>query len=102
MKKKMESVPPSSDFVKWRVCLNSLNGLVSRIMVGLALVLVTGSMGCVGYVDGGGGDVVVAGPEVGFFGGYYGRGRDVRGYSSRGAASRGFAHAGGGGHAGRR
>jgi hypothetical protein len=40
---------------------------------------------------------VVSGPDVGFFGGPYERGRDVHEYSHRGAISRGVAHGGGGG-----
>jgi hypothetical protein len=66
--------------------------------VGLGVFLLIALTGCFGYVDGGGGgDVVVAGPEVGFFGGPYDRGRDVHAYSDRGAVSRGVAHGGGGG-----
>jgi hypothetical protein len=65
--------------------------------IGLGVVLLVGLTGCVGYVDGGGGGaVVVAGPEVGFFGGPYERGRDVHDYSHRGAVSRAVAHGGGG------
>ncbi len=72
-----------------------------RIVLALAMVLLLGSMGCVGYVDGGPGPGVVdTGPDFFFFGGGYDRGRDVHGYSHRGAVSRGVAHGGGGGHAG--
>jgi len=66
--------------------------------IGLGLLVLVAITGCLGYVDGGGGgSVVVAGPEVGFFGGHYERGRDVHAYSKRGAVSRGVAHGGGGG-----
>ncbi|HUD48283.1 MAG TPA: hypothetical protein VMR33_15735 [Candidatus Baltobacteraceae bacterium] len=66
--------------------------------VGLGVLLLASLTGCFGYVDGGGGGtVVVGGPDVGFFGGPYDRGRDVHAYSSRGAVSRGVAHGGGGG-----
>ena len=65
-------------------------------LVGLGSLLIIALTGCFGYVDGGGGGVVVAGPEVGFFGGPYERGPDVHAYSARGAASRGVAHGGGG------
>ena len=65
--------------------------------VGIGFLLLATLTGCVGYVDGGGGGtVVVGGPEVGFFGGPYERGRDVHDYSRRGAISRGVAHRGGG------
>ena len=64
--------------------------------IGLGVLLLASLTGCVGYVDGGGGAVVVAGPEVGFWGGGpYERGRDVHAYSNRGAISRGVAHGGG-------
>jgi hypothetical protein len=74
------------------------------IKIGLGTLLLIALTGCFGgYVDGGGGGaVVVAGPEVGFFGGPYDRGRDVHAYSNRGAGSRGVAHGGGGGRAGGR
>ena len=40
--------------------------------IGLGAALLVGVTGCVGYVDGGGGgSVVVAGPDVGFYGGVY-------------------------------
>lgn len=60
--------------------------------------------GCVGFVGGGYGDggVVVAEPDMYFFGGGYDRGRDVHNYSQRGFSSRAAAHAGGGGHGGKR
>lgn len=68
------------------------------IMLPLAMVLLMGSMGCVGYVDGGPGVVAVdTGPDF-WYGGGYDHGRDVHGYSHRGAVSRGVAH--GGGHVG--
>ncbi|HTA30520.1 MAG TPA: hypothetical protein VK731_08535 [Candidatus Cybelea sp.] len=76
---------------------------LKEITVGLAAVLLTVMTGCVGgYVDGGGGGVVVADPVVvGVYGGGvyrgggYERGRDVHGYSDRGSASRAVAHGGG-------
>jgi hypothetical protein len=69
---------------------------INLISVGLGSMLLIALTGCFGgYVDGGGGAVVVAGPEVGFFGGPYERGRDVHAYSNRGAVSRGVAHGGG-------
>jgi hypothetical protein len=77
--------------------MNNSKKLLYRIMLGLAMMLLTGSMGCVGYVDGGPG-VVDTGPDFFVFGGGYDRGRDVHGYSHRGAVSRGVAH--GGGHVG--
>ena len=67
-----------------------------QIQAGLGIALLTCLTGCVGYVDGGYDAgvvvpvpaVVVVGPEVGFYGGYY-HGRDERGFSHRGAESRG-------------
>ena len=59
--------------------------------------------GCVGYVGGGYGGAVVAGPDAYFWGGgVYDRGPVVRGYSQRGSASRAVAHPGGGGGKGKR
>jgi hypothetical protein len=88
------------------VALSHPRRLANQIKIGLGIALVATLTGCVGYVDGGGPDVVVAGPEVGFWGGFWGggydRGRDVRGFSARGAISRGVAHGGGGGHGGGR
>jgi hypothetical protein len=75
--------------------MNKTNGAVNRIKIGLTVALVAILTGCVGYVDGGGGGVVVADPDVYVFGGgggYYGRGHDVHDYSNRGAASRAVAH----------
>jgi hypothetical protein len=93
---KIDLLSDSVRGVKFR--LKKAGGPVVRIMIGLGIALLTVQTGCVGWVDGGGygGTVVVPGPEVTFFGGDYGRGREVRGYSSRGAASRGVAHPGGG------
>jgi hypothetical protein len=70
------------------------------IKYGLAIVLLAGLTGCVGYLGPGyGGDVVVGAPDVWVGGvwehGYVGRGV-AHGYSNRGAASRGAAHGGGG------
>ena len=42
--------------------MNNSKKLLYRIMLGLAMMLLTGSMGCVGYVDGGPG-VVDTGPR---------------------------------------
>jgi hypothetical protein len=75
---------------------------INLTKIGLGVFLLIALTGCYGYVDGGGGGaVVVAGPEVGFFGGPYERGRDVHVYSNRGAVSRAVAH-GGGGRGGKR
>ena len=90
---------------------NKANGPVDRIKIGLGIAVLAGLTGCVGYVDGGyGGGVVVAEPDVYFFGGGYDRGRDVHDYSRRGGESRAAAHpamssaahSGGGGHGGKR
>jgi hypothetical protein len=68
---------------------------VSRIRIGVGIVLLTVLTGCVGYVDGGygGGAVVVPGPDVFLFGGDYrggyDRGHDAHAYGARGASSRG-------------
>jgi len=81
---------------------------MKRINTGLGIALLLSLMGCVGYVDGGyyGGPVVVPAPDVYFWGGDYGRGRDVHVYSHRGVESRAVAHSaarsGGGGHGGKR
>jgi hypothetical protein len=68
------------------------------------LVLLAVSIGCAGCLVGGygGGEVVARGPDMYVFGGDYGRGGDVRGYSNRGMASRAVAHPGGGRGSGRR
>jgi hypothetical protein len=95
-------------FREGKVRMNKANGPVDLIKIGLGIALLAALTGCVGYVDGGyGGAVVVAEPDVYFFGGGYERGRDVRGYSDRGSASRAAAHpsgghagGGGGGHGG--
>jgi hypothetical protein len=88
--------------------MNKTNIPMNQIKIGLSIALLAGLAGltgCVGYVDGGGygyGDaVVVGGPEVGFYGGGYERGRDVHDYSHRGSFSRSVAHPGGGGGGGR-
>jgi hypothetical protein len=74
------------------------------VKIGAGVLLLASLTGCFGYVDGGGyvAPVVVGGPEVFFYGGDYGRGRDVHYYSHRGAESRGSAHSGGGSHDGKR
>lgn len=50
--------------------------------------------GCFGYVQGDGRGVVVAEPDLFWFGGY-GDGWGARGYGGRGAESRGFGGGGG-------
>lgn len=88
--------------------MNTANGLVERIKVGLGIALVAALTGCVGYVDGGyGGTVVVPapdvyGPEVYVFGGGYERGREAHDYGHRGFESRAAAHPARGGRGGRR
>jgi hypothetical protein len=86
--------------------MNKGNGPAERIKTGVGVALLVALTGCVGYVDGGGPDVVVGGPDVvvgGVWdGGFVGRG-DAHGWSHRGAVSRGAAHVGGrGGGGGRR
>lgn len=81
------------------------NGPLKRIKLGLGIALLAVSAGCivpVGGGYGGGGDVVVGGPDLYLFGGGYDRGRDVHAYSQRGVESRAAAHPGGGGEARRR
>jgi hypothetical protein len=71
-----------------------MNITAARIVswLGLALVLT----GCIGYVQGDGGDDVVAQPDLTIFGGYV-DGGPARDYGRRGAESRGRGgHAGGG------
>lgn len=75
--------------------------MVYRIQIWVGIALLAIITGCVGYVDGGYGAVVVPGPDVHFYGGFYERGRDVHVYSHRGYESRGAAHPSGG-HGGRR
>jgi len=87
--------------------MSTVNGLVDRIKIGLGIALVTIVTGCVGYVGGGYGDVVVPAPDVyfwggGYVGGDYERGRDVHAYSHRGSESRAVAHPSWGGRGGRR
>jgi hypothetical protein len=91
--------------------MNQANDSHDRIKIGLGIALLAAFTGCVGFVDGGygGGTVVVPGPDVNFWGGDYGSGRDVHAYSQRGVASRAVAHparsapahASGGGHGGK-
>ena len=65
-----------------------------RIMLGLALSLALN--GCAGYVQGDGGVVVEAEPDLYPFGYYFYDGGHDRDYGRRGAESRGFAdHSGG-------
>jgi hypothetical protein len=60
------------------------------IQIVLGIALMTALAGCVGYVDGGGGGaVIVPGPDVFLFGGGYDRGHDEHGFSHRGFESRG-------------
>jgi hypothetical protein len=59
-----------------------------RLPIGLALALSFVLTGCVGYVEGDGGDVVVAQPDMYLYGGYYDGGRS-RDYGRRGVESRG-------------
>jgi hypothetical protein len=84
--------------------MNTANGRIDRIKIGLGIALLAALTGCVGYVDGGygGGAVVVGEPDMYVFGGRYEGGRDVHAYSHRGAVSRGVAHGGGGGRGGGR
>ena len=62
------------------------------------MALLVALTGCVGYVDGGGGVVVVDAPAIWVGGvwehGYVGR-EAAHGYSHRGAESRGVSHEGG-------
>jgi hypothetical protein len=72
--------------------------ILNRIKIGVAMILLAGLTGCVGYVDGGyGGTVVVPGPDVGIYGGFYDHGPDVHVYHDRGFRSRAIAHPVGGG-----
>jgi hypothetical protein len=63
---------------------------IGTVMLCMALFFIV--TGCVGYVDGGGGAVVVGPPapvvDVGVFGGDYDRAHDVHVYSHRGFESR--------------
>jgi len=94
----------------WLARKNTMNVLVDRLKIGLAIAGLTALTGCIGFV-GGGGDYGGGGwwrDDGGWWGGGargYDRGHDVHGYSARGAASRGAAHGdgghmGGGGHGG--
>jgi hypothetical protein len=72
--------------------MNKANGRALLIVSGFALTLALA--GCVGYVEGDGGGVVAAEPDVYLFGGYY-DGGPYRDYGRRGADSRrGFGRAG--------
>jgi hypothetical protein len=59
-----------------------------RLLLGAAICLALA--GCVGYVEGDGGTVISAQPDVYLFGGYYDGGYS-RDYGRRGAESRGRA-----------
>jgi hypothetical protein len=93
-------------FHEGKVRMNKTNALADRIALGLGIVALVVSTGCIVPVGGGGydGGGVVSGPDMVFYGGDYGRGRDfdsgrdVHAYSERGVASRAAAHPGGGGH----
>jgi hypothetical protein len=85
--------------------MNKSRTLLGCVKTGLPIALLIALTGCVGYAGGGGyydGNVVVAGPEVGFWGGGFERGHDVHAFSNRGAASRAVAHPMGGGGGGRK
>jgi hypothetical protein len=85
--------------IKYFLKAKTIGFTAAFVLGGMALTIFAG---CVGYVDGGGVDVVAPGPDVYLFGGGYDRGRDVHAYSARGHASIGAAHGfgghGGGGH----
>ncbi len=76
--------------------MNLTYRLADRIKIGLGISLLAAVTGCVGWVGGGYGGVVVVPslpmPEVYLWGGGYERGREVRGYSERGHESRAVAH----------
>jgi hypothetical protein len=82
----------AQDLVTEGTCMKKINSWLGGIKIGLGTALLVTLLGCVGYVDGGGGAVVVPGPDVTIFGGGFDRGHAVRDYSHRGAVSRGFAH----------
>jgi len=79
--------------------MNKTKAPTERIKIGLGIAMLTALTGCGGYMGAGyygdGGTVVVAAPEVGFWGGGYDRGRDVHVDSHRGSVSRSVAHGGG-------
>jgi hypothetical protein len=79
--------------------MKKMTGVADRMTLGLGVLILVVSTGCIVPVGGGGygGDVVVPGPpDVVLFGDGYDRGRDVHAYSQRGYASRAVAHPGGG------
>ena len=74
--------------------MNMIKGWTVQVLVGLGLSVAL--TGCVGYVQGDGGGVVVAEPDLFWFGGY-GDGGHARDYGFRGGNSRGFGGRDGGG-----
>jgi len=86
--------------------MKTLLAYINYLKISLAMAVLAFSAGCVGYAGGGydyvGGPYVGPAPEVTFYGGFYGRGRDVHEFSHRGFESRGVGRGGGGGHGGER
>ena len=73
--------------------MNQTKRPVDQIKIGLGIALLAAFTGCVGYVGGGyGGPVVVPGPDMYYYGGYYERGPEVHAYSRRGYESRVVVH----------
>jgi hypothetical protein len=96
-------------FHEGQVRMNRTNALADRIMLGLGVMTLLISTGCIVPVGGGGdyyggGPTVVSGPDMVLYGGNYDRGRDfdsghdAHAYSERGVASRAVAHPGGVAH----
>ena len=90
----MAGAAPFFDFFRAaKIRLSPATRPADLIKLGLGLALLSVLMGCVGYVGGRyRGRVLVPGPEVYIFGGYYERGREVRDYSHRGYESRVLVH----------